>query len=50
MISDIDDLEKQARIKNDKQADILCKKIMLCIGWTIVIILFIYALSIVIKS
>lgn len=46
----IDDELQNIRIKNEEELNKLCKTVCLCIGWTIVLFLFIYMMIIIIKK
>jgi hypothetical protein len=42
-VKSLEELQNEARIRNDKKADELCKNIGLCIGWSYrVVYCFIY--------
>tara|TARA_B110000305_G_C18834019_1_gene357071 strand:- start:184 stop:405 length:222 start_codon:yes stop_codon:yes gene_type:complete len=45
----LEEMQADARKKNDAEADRLCKKCQLCIGWCTVICLFIWSFTLIIK-
>lgn len=41
-VTSLEELQEKARIKNQVELDKCCHNIWLCIGWSFVIIMFIY--------
>ncbi len=47
-VKSLEELQIDARIRNDKKADELCKNIGLCIGWSIVLFIILYVIILII--